>query len=154
MNREETNWEQSVAGVVIRDGCVLLARHTYGAGLGKRIVPGGYVNRGETPQEALKREFLEKTGISVEPRDLIGIRFNMHDWYAVFRADYVAGEARSDGDENSEVVWLPIQDALAADDVPDLTKKLIESAIAGRDGLRRRDYVGSTQYAPLSFYGV
>ncbi|MCR4993279.1 MAG: hypothetical protein K6A45_09570 [Lachnospiraceae bacterium] len=38
---KSTNWTQSVAGVCIRDGKVLLARHTYGAGKGKLIIPGG-----------------------------------------------------------------------------------------------------------------
>ena len=32
MNKDNTNWSQSVAGVVIRDNKVLLARHTYGNG--------------------------------------------------------------------------------------------------------------------------
>ena len=37
MSHENTNWGQSVAGVVIRDGKVLLARHTYGRGNGLLI---------------------------------------------------------------------------------------------------------------------
>jgi len=89
MNDENTNWGQSAAGVVLRDGKVLLARHTYGKGAGKLIIPGGYVNSGETPQDALVREYLEETGVTVKPMDIIGIRFNMHDWYVVFRAEYV-----------------------------------------------------------------
>lgn len=40
---------------------------------------GGCVNVGETPQEALKREFMEETKVEVEAIDIIGIRFNMHD---------------------------------------------------------------------------
>ena len=52
MNNEDTNWGQSVGGVVIKDGKVLLARHTYGNGKGMLIIPGGYVNYGETPQQA------------------------------------------------------------------------------------------------------
>lgn len=43
MSEENTNWEKSAAGVVIKDGKVLLARHTYGAGKGKLIIPGGYI---------------------------------------------------------------------------------------------------------------
>ena len=50
-----TNWGQSVTGVVIDGSKVLLARHTYGSGKGKLIVPGGYVEHGETPQQALVR---------------------------------------------------------------------------------------------------
>ena len=66
MNRENTNWQQSVTGVVIREGKVLLARHTYGAGKGRLIVPGGYVEQGETPQDAVRREIWEETGLVVE----------------------------------------------------------------------------------------
>ena len=57
---ENTNWSQSVTGIVIREGKVLLARHTYGPGKGKLIVPGGYVKWQESPQEALKREYAIK----------------------------------------------------------------------------------------------
>ena len=68
MTQEEinnTNWSQSVAGVCIRDGKVLLARHTYGNGNGMLIIPGGYVKFGEVPQETMAREFLEETGVQV-----------------------------------------------------------------------------------------
>ena len=51
VGNENTNWGQSVTGVAIKDNKVLLARHTYGGGKGKLIIPGGYVNKGETPQE-------------------------------------------------------------------------------------------------------
>ena len=36
---ENTNWAQSATGIVIKDGKVLLARHTYGPGKGHLIVP-------------------------------------------------------------------------------------------------------------------
>ena len=107
MTEEEmkaTNWSQSVAGVCIKDGKVLLARHTYGNGNGMLIIPGGYVKFGETPAETLVREYLEETGVTVKAEKLIGMRFSVKDWYAVFTASYIEGEARSDGDENSEVV--------------------------------------------------
>ena len=58
MENGNTNWSQSVTAVVIKDGNVLLARHTYGAGRGMLIVPGGYLNHGEMPREALVREYL------------------------------------------------------------------------------------------------
>lgn len=129
MEHENTNWGQSVTAVVIRDGRVLLARHTYGAGKGLLIVPGGYVNYGESPETAVRRELLEETGIEIEPGAVLGIRFNQRDWYIAFSAEYISGEARSDRDENSEVIWLDIEKALARDDVPELTKSLIESAV-------------------------
>lgn len=125
-----TNWTQSVSAVCIRDGKVLLGRHTYGAGNGKLIIPGGYVENGESPQEAVRREYLEETGVVIEPQELIGVRFNTHDWYVVFRAAYVSGEAHSDGSENSEVVWMDAREALSREDVPELTKTMIRAALA------------------------
>lgn len=152
MEQVQTNWGQSVTAVVIREGKVLLARHTYGGGAGKLIIPGGYVNVGETPQDALKREFMEETGIAIEPQNIIGIRFNMHDWYIAFRAAYVSGEATSDHDENSEVLWVDVQDALAREDVPMLTKKLIASAVEPSAGLHNEPYEANTRHAPYSLY--
>ena len=129
---EKTNWSQSVGGVCIRDGKVLLARHTYGAGKGMFIIPGGYVNFGEIPEETLVREYQEETGITVKAGKLIGMRFSAKDWYAVFEAIYVEGEARSDGDENDQVVWMDPQEALANESVPELTKKMISCAVSGK----------------------
>lgn len=134
MTEEEmnsTNWSQSVGGVCIRDGKVLLGRHTYGSGNGKLIIPGGYVKFGETPEEALIREFEEETGVTVNPEKLVGIRFNTKDWYAVFKVSYVEGEARSDGDENSEVIWMNVDEALKDETVPGLTKTMIERTLTG-----------------------
>lgn len=152
MSNENTNWGQSVTGVVMHEGKVLLARHTYGGGKGMLIIPGGYVNFGETPQDALRREFMEETNVVVEPKEIIGIRFNMHDWYVVFRAEYISGEPRSDGDENSEVLWVEVNEALAREDVPELTKKLIASATGENSGLHYEAYTGSTKHAPYSLY--
>ena len=152
MSHENTNWGQSVAGVLIRDNKVLLARHTYGKGKGLLIIPGGYVNVGETPQDAVKREFLEETGVEVVPGNIIGIRFNMHDWYVVFRVDYVSGTAVSDHEVNSEVLWVDVQEALLRDDVPELSKSLIRSASVSVEGLKPVGYAGNENYNPSSLY--
>ena len=152
MSNENTNWGQSVTGVVIKDNKVLLARHTYGGGKGMLIIPGGYVNVGETPEDALIREYREETNVVVKPVDIIGIRFNMHDWYIAFRTEYVSGEAKSDQDENSEVLWLDVEEALSREDVPELTKKMIQSALSEGNGLKYKEYVGSTKHAPYSLY--
>jgi len=152
MENGTTNWGQSVTGVVIKENKVLLARHTYGGGKGFLIVPGGYVNVDETPQEALVREYMEETKVTVKPLDVIGIRFNMHDWYIAFRAEYVSGEATSDHEENSEVLWVDVEEALTREDVPELTKKLIESAVKKDTGLHKEEYNGSTKHGAYSLY--
>lgn len=152
MSNERTNWGQSVTGVVIKEDKVLLARHTYGSGKDMLVIPGGFVNFGETPQEALVREYQEEVEITVKPTDIIGVRFNMHDWYIAFRAEYIAGTASSDHDENSEVLWIAIGEALSREDVPDLTKKLIRSAVSKDQGLTYREYQGNAKDAPFSLY--
>ena len=78
----------------------------------------------------------------------------MNDWYVAFAAEYVEGQAHSDGDENSEVIWMDTEEALARDDVPDLTKKLIACAVSGREGLCQIPFQSSERHAPYSFYGV
>lgn len=151
--KSNTNYTKSVTGVVIKDGKVLLARHTYGAGKNMLVVPGGYVDFGEAPEDAVKREYLEETKIVVEPKEIIGIRFNMHDWYIAFRAEYVSGEAITDGDENSEVIWLDVEEALCRDDVANLTKELIKLAASNHSGLiKSQNYTERDKYAPYSFY--
>lgn len=151
--KSNTNYTKSVTGVVIKDGKVLLARHTYGAGKNMLVVPGGYVDFGEAPEDAVKREYLEETKIVVEPKEIIGIRFNMHDWYIAFRAEYVSGEAITDGYENSEVIWLDVEEALCRDDVANLTKELIKLAASNHSGLiKSQNYTERDKYAPYSFY--
>ena len=156
MRKEEnTDWGKSVAAIVLRENNVLLTRHTYGSGKGKLIIPGGYVEYNETPQDAVIREVLEETGITVEPLDIVGIRFNLKDWYVIFTARYVSGEARSDGGENNEVVWIDIKDAVTREDVPDLTKRLLLGLINNNDNtFRNIPYEGNTKNGPYSLYAL
>lgn len=152
MTESNSCYKHSVTAVVINEGKVLLARHTYGAGKNLLIVPGGYVEDGETPEEAVKREFLEETGVLIEPRDIIAIRFNLKDWYVAFSADYVFGNARSDNDENSEVIWLDTNIALESQDVPQLTKKLIESSLNSNNPFTKKDFVSRENHGTYSLY--
>ncbi len=143
MHDEMTDWGKSVAVVVLHEGRVLLTRHTYGNGWGKLIIPGGYVERDENPLETAVRECQEETGVTVRPVGLLGVRFNAKDWYAVFLAEYVSGEPRSDQRENSEALWLDAREAIQREDVPDLTRKLLDSALSGPP-LARLDYASAT----------
>lgn len=152
MSDKNNNFAQSVTAVVIRNGKVLLSRHTYGGGKGKLIVPGGYVMNGEAPKEAVKREFLEETNVEIRPLEIIGVRFNTRDWYIAFRGEYISGEAKSDNNENSEVLWLDVTNALSREDVPDLTKKLIRCALSKSQGLVPTEYDGKNP--PFSLYGL
>ena len=53
-------------GIVIKDNKVLLIKKVTGPYDGKLDLPGGTIEFQERPEEALKREFLEETGINIK----------------------------------------------------------------------------------------
>jgi 8-oxo-dGTP diphosphatase len=63
------------AGAVVRDerGRVLLLRHVLRQGKGWGI-PGGFLARGEQPEEAVRREMREETGLELETVELAFVR--------------------------------------------------------------------------------
>ena len=67
------------AGAVILDegGRVLLLRHVLRRGSGWGI-PGGFLNAGEQPEEAVRRELREETGLELEGVELAFVRTLPH----------------------------------------------------------------------------
>ncbi|HEV7128420.1 MAG TPA: NUDIX hydrolase [Ktedonobacterales bacterium] len=59
------------AAIFDERGRILCVRQQ--AGIGKWTLPGGHVERGETPAEAVAREVREETGYVVTVGDLIGL---------------------------------------------------------------------------------
>jgi ADP-ribose pyrophosphatase YjhB (NUDIX family) len=65
----------AVAGVVkSKDGQWLVVKKRYGGLKGKWSLPAGFVEMGETADEAVIREVLEETGIQCNVKGLIGLR--------------------------------------------------------------------------------
>jgi ADP-ribose pyrophosphatase YjhB (NUDIX family) len=54
------------------NGRVLLARRAQDPDQGKWDLPGGFLEEGEPPLDALRRELLEETGLEIEPIDFVG----------------------------------------------------------------------------------
>src|ERR671938_1293355 len=63
------------AGAVVSDerGRVLLLRHVLRKGSGWGI-PGGFINAGEQPEQAVRRELREETGLELEGVELAFVR--------------------------------------------------------------------------------
>jgi 8-oxo-dGTP diphosphatase len=97
----ELRWRPSAYGVVIRGDKVLLCKQ-----FGKYNLPGGGIELGEKPQEAVLREVKEETGIDVVRPRLLGVEsdfFRMsHDedkasfqtLLLYYACEYVGGNAQ------------------------------------------------------------
>ena len=96
------------------DGRILFVQHVEG----RWQLPGGAVDPGERPAEAMRRECLEEAGITVEPIRIAGvfggpeyrITYSNGDdagWVVtVFEARIVAGEPSPSDDETQAVGWF------------------------------------------------
>ena len=85
---------------------------------GRWVAPGGAIDPGETPADAVVREMHEETGLLVEPVDLIGVYSgedclvtyaNGHQVIYVmslFECRVTGGEARADGHETAAVRYF------------------------------------------------
>ena len=60
-----------VAAIIIKDGEVFATQRGYGEFKGWWEFPGGKMEPGESPQEALKREICEELDAEVEVRELL-----------------------------------------------------------------------------------
>ena len=67
------------AGVVVTDerGRVLLLRHVLRKGSGWGV-PGGFLKSGEQPEDAIRRELREETGLALEEVELAFVRTHRH----------------------------------------------------------------------------
>ena len=62
-----------VAGILVRDGKIMISRRPAGAHMGmKWEFPGGKIETGEAPEDALWRELMEETGAEVEAVRIYG----------------------------------------------------------------------------------
>lgn len=95
----------SVAGVVVRGDGRLLAIQR--ADNGEWELPGGVLELEETPEEGVRREVLEETGIHVDVDELTGVYKNITLGVValVFRCMPSGGTERT-SDESTTVEWL------------------------------------------------
>lgn len=104
----------AVGAIAVRDGALLLIRRGHAPSRGRWSLPGGRVEPGETPQQALVRELVEETGLTVEVGELVGevlrpgpdgITYKIQD----FMVTPVHGEPVA-GDDAMDVAWVPLGD--------------------------------------------
>ncbi|WP_017972922.1 NUDIX domain-containing protein [Actinopolyspora halophila] len=120
------------------DGRVLLVRKTYG---NRWDIPGGYVDAGESPAQACRRELIEELGIDRRPLRVLAVDWapTEHDgdkllW--VFDCGDLADDEhriRLDGSELDRWEWVNVE---ALDDylIPRLSRRLKQAHTARAEG--------------------
>ena len=105
----------AVSALVLDDaGRMLLGRRAHDPDVGLWDVLGGFVDEGEHPLDALRRELDEETGLEVEPGAFLGAFIDTYGegpeatsvLNLVWEARIVSGEP-SPADDVSELRWFP-----------------------------------------------
>ena len=82
---------------------------------GQLALPGGFVNEGETVEDAMKREALEETSLEVEPIDILGVYSDpkrdprKHIMSVIFVGIIIGGSDRA-GDDAESIEWIDLAD--------------------------------------------
>ncbi len=109
----------AVGGVVFKDDRVLLVRRGKPPSEGEWAIPGGSVELGETLQEAVAREILEETGISIRVGELVHLfddvrkdetgRVRFHYVILDFAGEFLSGKVKA-ADDARDAGWVSPED--------------------------------------------
>jgi ADP-ribose pyrophosphatase YjhB (NUDIX family) len=128
----------AASAAILRDGKVLVVRRARAPANGVFSLPGGVVESGETLHEAVAREVMEETGLTIEPVALAGYRETIvrdkdarverHFVILPFAAHWIAGEPVLN-EELSEWRWVDLDELTDLPTTPGLAE-IVATAIA------------------------
>ncbi len=116
-----------VGAIVEKDGKILLVREASESDAGKWNQPAGWIDVGENPITAAKREVLEETGYEFEPTHLLGIYSLVrkdaepklgalpHAIKLIFKGQITSDTPRALEDDVTETKWYTPQEIYAMD---------------------------------------
>jgi ADP-ribose pyrophosphatase YjhB (NUDIX family) len=95
-------------------GRVLLGRRALEPDKGCWDLPGGFVDEGEHPLDALRRELLEETSLEIEPGEFLGVFMDRYGYDSgasstlnlYWEARVLGGEEQA-ADDVAELHWFP-----------------------------------------------
>ena len=101
----------TVDGVLLKNKAVLLIKRKHPPFQHQWALPGGFVEYGETTEQAVMREVLEETGLHTKIVDLLGVYSDPqrdprgHTVSVVYLIEHVNGELSS-GDDAADVKFF------------------------------------------------
>jgi ADP-ribose pyrophosphatase YjhB (NUDIX family) len=114
------NAKPAAAGLVVREGQLLLVKRAHDPWRGAWCAPSGFCDGGEHPIHAAEREILEEAGVRARIIGFLGVWVGTYsDDLTATDAEFVSvayyhaevldgGEASPDGFETVEVGWFPL----------------------------------------------
>lgn len=130
-------------GILIKDGKILLIKKSRGAYKGMYDLPGGGIEFNEKIEDALKREFIEETGITVSSYSFLGYNEYFCDYtndsgelrrlhhiglYYEVAATFENIKSDSDGQDSLGAEFIDIKE-LDKIQIAPIAKKMIDKVI-------------------------
>lgn len=109
--KEYRNPVPTVDVILQRDSKILLIRRKRDPFRGRLALPGGFVNEGETVEDAVIRETREETSLEVEPVEILGVYSDprrdprRHIMSVVFVGIIIRGTDMA-GDDAERIEWV------------------------------------------------
>jgi len=109
--------------VTNNDGEVLLIRRAHDPAKGKLGMPGGFIDPGESAEEALRREVLEEVGLQIQNMTYLMSAPNYYAYRGIdipvldmfYTAQVKEGEIRTEDGEVTEWYWTRLNDEVLAE---------------------------------------
>ena len=105
----------TVDAVLQQGSKVLMVRRKKDPFKGRLALPGGFINEGETAEDAVRREVREETSLEVEPIDILGVYSDpkrdprKHVMSVTFVCITLSGGEKA-GDDAESVEWVELSD--------------------------------------------
>jgi len=130
------NYILGVGAIVMNKGKLLIVKDKFNSGY---KLPGGHVDRYELLKDALKREVLEETGITVEFESIMNVghflsgQFGETNLYMVCTAKAVNFDIHiNDDSEIIEAKWMDIDEYLSMEDVHNYNKAVVQASLTNK----------------------
>ena len=131
MKKKRLTWIPVVTAIIRREDNVLLGqRPESGSMAGVWEFPGGKIEAGESPEEALARELSEELGIDAEIGDLKFATTHAYGETGIvllfYEVNYWKGAVKTK--HHHEIKWVH-KDQLTSENLPDANKKVIHKIL-------------------------